>query len=156
MITRPPLAMMEPSGSSSAKPPAKPNILKTLLTIQQANGHVPIDSVPHIAHSLGVTEADVAGVLSYYPDLRTNAPGRHVVRVCMGESCIANHCDRVLQAVDEYVGHLNCEPGRALRYTVEKTSCMGNCALSPTVSIDDDVHGRVTPGNIATLLEPYR
>lgn len=156
MTTKPPTTVMELLESCRPQPPAKPNILKTLLTIQQANGHVPFDSIPHIARSLGVTESDVAGVLSYYPDLRTDAPGRHVVRICMGESCMANHCDRVMQAVLEYVGGLSREPAPPCRYTVETTYCMGNCALSPTVSIDDDIHGRVMPSQIATLLEPYR
>jgi NADH:ubiquinone oxidoreductase subunit E len=156
VTTKPPTTVTELLDSCRPQPPAKPNILKTLLTIQQANGYVPFESIPRIARTLGVTEADVAGVLSYYPDLRTEAPGRHVVRVCMGESCMANHCDRVHQAVHEYLGGLSREAAATCGYTVEKTYCMGNCALSPTVSVDDNVHGRVWPEQIATLLEPYR
>ena len=57
-----------------------PNILKTLLVIQAELGHVPPESVPEIAEALGATDAEVAGVLSGYPDLRTTTPGRHVVR----------------------------------------------------------------------------
>ena len=72
-------------------PPAKPNILKTLLAVQSALGHVPTSGIPQIAQVLGVTDAQVAGVLSYYSDLRTQSPGRHLIRVCMGESCTANH-----------------------------------------------------------------
>ena len=73
-------------------PSAKPNILKTLLAVQTALGHVPASAIPQIAQVLGVTDAQVAGVLSYYSDLRTQAPGRHLIRVCMGESCTANTC----------------------------------------------------------------
>jgi len=81
-----------------------PNILKTLLVVQAELGYVPPASVPEIAAALGVTDADVAGVLSFYPDLRTKAPGRHVVRVCLGESCVANHCRRTLKELEEGVG----------------------------------------------------
>ena len=52
------------------------NILKALLALQEQLGHVPTEAVPDIAHALGVTTAQVAGVLSYYPDLRLTAPGR--------------------------------------------------------------------------------
>src|SRR5215207_547448 len=72
------------------------NILRTLLSVQQAFGHVPPESVLPIAAALGVTEADVAGVLSYYPDLHTKPRGRHVIRLCMGEACVANRSPRLL------------------------------------------------------------
>jgi NADH:ubiquinone oxidoreductase subunit E len=132
-----------------------PNILKALLSIQEALGHVPTNAVSPIAQGLGVTEAQVAGVLSYYPDLRTAPPGRHVIRVCMGESCTANHSGEVLRAIHE---HLRVGAGETVaggRFTLEKVSCMGNCAVSPTVMIDADLCGRVTPSQVLPLLELY-
>ena len=142
--------------SCRPQPPAKPNLLKTLLTIQQALGHVPIAAIPLIAHTLGVTEADVAGVLSYYPDLRTAPSGRHVVRVCMGESCMANHSPAVLRSVQDYLGHGEGKAARDDHFTLEKVYCVGNCALSPTVVVDQNVHGRVEPTQIPSLMEHYR
>ena len=138
------------------QPTTKPNLLKTLLTIQQALGCVPIATIPQVAQALGLTEADVAGVLSYYPDLRTHAPGRHVIRVCMGESCMANHCPAVLRAVQDYLGHGESEADARNRFSIEKVYCIGNCALSPTVVVDQDIHGRVGPSLIPSILESYR
>ena len=87
-----------------------PNILQTLLAIQKTLGYVPPDAVTEIARSLGVPEADVAGVLAFYPHLRTRPPGRHVVRVCLGESCVANRGGRTLTELRD---HLKEEPMRA-------------------------------------------
>jgi NADH:ubiquinone oxidoreductase subunit E len=133
-----------------------PNILKTLLAIQSELGHVPPASVPEIAGALGVTDAEVAGVLSGYPDLRTEAPGRHVVRVCLGESCVANHCGRVLKELEKKLGVGLGETTRDGRFTLEKVYCVGNCAASPTVMIGEDVYGRVTPATAATMLKDYQ
>ena len=133
-----------------------PNILKTLLAIQSELGHVPPASVPDIAGALGVTDAEVAGVLSGYPDLRTEAPGRHVVRVCQGESCVANHCGRVLKALEKKLGVGLGGTTRDGRFTLEKVYCVGNCAASPTVMIGEDVHGRVTPEAAWALLKDCR
>lgn len=135
--------------------PANPNILKTLLAAQSALGHVPTNAIPQIAQVLGVTDAQVAGVLSYYSDLRTQSPGRHLIRVCMGESCTANHGGRVLRAIQEHVRVAVGDRTREGRFTVEKMSCAGNCAVSPTVMIDEDVCGRVTPSGVPSLLESY-
>jgi NADH:ubiquinone oxidoreductase subunit E len=137
-------------------PPDKPNILKTLLAVQSALGYVPTSDLPQIAQVLGVTVAQVAGVLSYYSDLRTQLPGRHLIRVCMGESCTANHGARVLRAIQSHVSASVGGTTPEGRFTVEKMSCAGNCAVSPTVIVDDEVHGRVVPSQAAALLERYK
>jgi NADH:ubiquinone oxidoreductase subunit E len=133
-----------------------PNILRALLAVQQAVGYVPRDSVSEIARMLAVTEADVAGVLSYYPDLRQDPPPRHIIRICMGESCFANHCDRILRELYERlrVGVGETSPGH--RFRLEQVFCVGNCAVGPTVAIDDDLYGRVTPSRVESLLDRYR
>ena len=134
----------------------KPNILKTLLVIQSALGHVPTSAIPQIAQVLAVTEAQVAGVLSYYSDLRTQPTGRHLIRVCMGESCTANRGGLVLRAIQEHVHVAVGGTTPEGRFTVEPMSCAGNCAVAPTVMIDEDLCGRVTPSDVPLLLEPYR
>jgi NADH:ubiquinone oxidoreductase subunit E len=133
--------------------PRCPNILRTLLSIQEALGHVPPHAVPQIAQALNVTDAQVAGVLSYYPDLRTQVPGRCTIRVCTGESCTANHGGRVLRVLRE---HLHVDIGGTTpggRFTLEKVSCVGNCAVSPTIIIGDVLYGRVVPSQIPSLLD---
>ena len=137
-------------------PPGKPNILKALLAVQSAVGHVPTSAIPQIARVLGVSDAQVAGVLSYYSDLRIQSAGRHLIRVCMGESCVANHGGRVLRAIQDHlrVSVGDNEPER--RFTLEQMSCAGNCAVSPTFMVDEDLHGKVTPSDVPSLLDPYR
>lgn len=136
--------------------PARPNILKTLLAVQSAIGYVPTRAIPQIAQVLGVTDAQVAGVLSYYCDLRTQSPGRHLIRVCMGESCMANHGVLVLRAIQDHVRVAVGDTTPGGRFTVEKMSCAGNCAVSPTVMIDEDLCGRVTSSDVPSLLGVYR
>ena len=134
-------------------PPASPNILKTLLAVQSALGHIPTSGILQIAQVLGVTDAQVAGVLSYYSDLRTQPTGRHLIRACMGESCMANHSARVLRAIQDHVCQAAGDASQAERFTVETMSCAGNCALSPTVMIDEHLCGRVTSSDVPSLLE---
>lgn len=136
--------------------PGRSNILSTLIVIQEALGAVPPEGIPEIARALNVTEADVTGVLSYYPELRTARPGRHVIRVCHGESCVANHGGRVLRALQE---RLQTEVGRTTadgRFTLQQVYCVGNCAVGPTVMVGDQVHGRVMPSDLSTLLDEYK
>lgn len=133
-----------------------PNVLDTLLAVQAKIGYVPLSAVPAIARALKVTEADVTGVLTYYPELRTRRTGRHLVKVCTGESCVANHCGRLTEALAEElrIGMGATTPDG--RFTLEKVYCVGNCAVAPSVMIDEDVYGRVTPEDIPRLLQQYK
>jgi NADH:ubiquinone oxidoreductase subunit E len=140
----------------SAHAGTRVSILDLLQKVEAAIGYVPRESLPRLAQSLGVSDAQVAGVLSYYPDLHTQPSGRHVVRVCLGEACLANHGSRVWRAVCD---RLHAAVGKTTldgRYTIEKVYCVGNCGVSPSVVIDEDLHGRVTPDQIPALLERYR
>jgi len=133
-----------------------PNILDTLLAVQAKIGLVPQAALPEIARTLQVTEADILGVLTYYPELRTNPTGRHLIRVCTGESCMANHCGRLTEALAEElrIGMGATTPDG--RFTLEKIYCVGNCAVGPSVMIDEDIHGRVTPADVPGLLQGYK
>lgn len=136
--------------------PGRPNTLRLLLAVQERMGYVPPQSVPQIARGIGVSEAEVAGVLSYYPDLRTVAPGRHVIRICMGESCFANRCSRVLRALNDHLGIGIGETDAGQRFTLEQVYCMGNCAVAPTVAVDQDLFGQVEPEQIPSIVDCYR
>lgn len=142
--------------SCSPVPPDKPNILKALLAVQSALGYVPASAIPQIAQTLGVTDAQVAGVLSYYSDLRTQLPSRHLIRVCRGESCTANHGALVFRAIQDHMPVAVVDRTKGERFTLEQMSCAGNCAVSPTVIVDDEVHGRILPSQVAALLEQYK
>lgn len=133
-----------------------PNILRCLWAVQEAVGYVSPEWIGDIARHVGVTDADVAGVLSFYPDLRTRPCGRHLIRICMGESCLANHCTRILSALGEELRiGLNATTSDG-RFTLERVYCVGNCAVSPSLMIDEEVYGRVAPSDVPALLEKHR
>lgn len=133
-----------------------PNILATLQTVQRELGYVPPDTIPRIAAALGVTDSDVAGVLSFYHDLRTEAPGRHVVRFCMGESCLATHCEKSLEALEKSAGCKLGETSSDGRVTLEKVYCLGNCALSPSMLVNGELHARFTPETVTATLKDLK
>jgi NADH:ubiquinone oxidoreductase subunit E len=135
--------------------PAPPNILHSLLIVQADLGYVPAEALGIIARTLQVTDADVAGVLSFYPELHTRPMGRHQIRVCLGESCTANHSARIMET---FQANLHVNPGEITKngcFSLEKIYCVGNCAASPTVMVDEDVHGRVTPAEVGVILDRY-
>ena len=39
-----------------------------------------------------------------------------------------------------------------MEYSLETVACVGCCALAPVVTIDDEVHGRMTLKEVASIL----
>lgn len=128
------------------------NILRTLIGVQRVLGYVPASAIGPVADALRVPEAHVAGVLSYYPDLHAAPRGRRVVRVCLGEACVANRSCDVLAECQRILGIGIGETTKDGRTTLERVYCLGNCGVGPTVMIDETIYGRVCPSDMGTVL----
>jgi formate dehydrogenase subunit gamma len=127
--------------------------LPMLHAVQEALGYVPHEAVQRIADAINWSRADVHGVLTYYHDFRTAPPGRHVLKVCRAESCQAVGCEQLEQHLSERHGVAIGETSADGAVTVEPAYCLGNCALSPAVLLDDKVHGLVTPERLDAILK---
>ena len=128
------------------------NILRTLIGVQRVLGYVPASAIGPVADALRVPEAHVVGVLSYYPDLHAAPRGRRVVRVCLGEACVANRSCDVLAECQRILGIGIGEMTKDGRTTLERVYCLGNCGVGPTVMIDETIYGRVCPSDMGTVL----
>ena len=137
------------------RPGEQANILRTLLAVQQALGHVPPNVIGPVADALEVPEAHVAGVLSYYPDLHTESRGRQIVRVCLGEACVANGSPHLLTDLQRILGIGLGETTKDGQATLERVYCLGNCGVGPTVMVDETICGRASASDVQKLLKPH-
>lgn len=128
-------------------------LLLILHAIQDELGFVPSEAVPVVADVLNLSRAEVHGVISFYHLLRETPPGRHTLYLCRAEACQAMGARALERHAKDKLGvgyHETTEDGR---YSLEPIYCLGNCACSPAIMIDDFVYGRVTPERFDALLE---
>jgi len=128
------------------------NLLPILHGIQDTLGYIPQESVADIASSLNLSKAEVHGVITFYHYFRTTPPGQHVIRICRAESCQAMNGKALEEHAKQSLGIDFHETTSDERFSLEPVYCLGNCACSPSITIDDEVHGRVTPEKFDQLL----
>ncbi len=118
-----------------------------------AHGWIEPAAISVIADELNMSRADIHGVVSFYRDFRTEAPGRTTVRICRAEACQANGCQSLVDHATERLGVQigAVTPDGAI--TLDEVFCLGNCALGPTVQVDNAVHGRVDLVALDALLD---
>ncbi len=118
--------------------------LVVLQAIQAEFGYVPAEALEPVAAALKLSHADVWGVLTFYHDLRRSPPGRHVVRICQAEACQAMGARGLTELLTRRLGCGLGETTRDGAVTLEPVYCLGNCALSPAVTVDGALYGRAT------------
>jgi formate dehydrogenase subunit gamma len=127
-------------------------LLLVLHAVQRRLGYVPQDAVPYIAERLNLSRAEVHGVVSFYHHFRRAAPGRHVIQVCRAESCQAMGAEQLAQHAQDRLGIQFSETTPDGAFSLEPVYCLGNCACSPAVMIDEELFGRVSPEQFDALL----
>jgi formate dehydrogenase subunit gamma len=126
-------------------------LLPILHAVQASFGHVPQAAIPQIAAGLGLSKAEVYGVISFYHDFRETPAGRHVLKLCRAEACQAMGADRVAGAVKAALGidwHETTPDGRV---TLEPVFCLGLCACGPAAMVDGRLVGRCDEGIVAEV-----
>lgn len=128
-------------------------LLPLLHAVQDALGYVPDDVVPAIARALNLSRAEVHGVITYYHFFRREPAGKTVVQVCRAEACRACGAEELLRHAEQILGCAQHATRADGAVTLEPVYCLGLCASSPAVKINDRLHARVSPARLERLCQ---
>lgn len=120
-------------------------LLPLLHAVQDRLGFIPPSSVPLIALAMNLSRAEVHGVITYYHFFRSTPPGQHVIQICRAEACQACGSEELIAHAEKILGCSSHGTSADGQYTLEPVYCLGLCASSPAVQIDDKLHARMTP-----------
>ena len=127
-------------------------LLPILHAIQANKGFIPSDAVGVIANKLNLSRAEVHGVVSFYHDFKAAPTGLNTVQICRAEACQAMGSE---QLEEHAKASLNLDWGETSAdgaITLEPVYCLGNCACSPSIRINNNVHARVDAKRFDVLM----
>jgi NADH-quinone oxidoreductase subunit E len=130
-------------------------LIPILQDVQKELGYVSTEAVRVISRYLRISENQVFGVSSFYAQFRFTPPGRHSIKVCLGTACHVRGGSNVLDTLET---GLECHCGETTsdgRFDLDRVACLGCCALSPVVSIDNEIFSRVSVNKLSELLKLY-
>ena len=82
---------------------------------------------------------------------------KYVIQVCRGTACHVRKSAKVLQAIFDATGtspeKLSSDDGL---FRIEIVSCLEQCAMAPVITVNDKVHGGLTPETAVELIEQLR
>ena len=133
------------------------NLIAIMQEIQAVYKYLSEETLTLIAEKLGVSTAKVYSVATFYENFSLEAKGRHIVKVCAGTACHVRKSGPIYDAIHDYLGLTGKKKTSADGlFTLETVACLGACGLAPVMTIDGEVHAKMTPEAALELLEDIR
>lgn len=131
------------------------SLIPLLQDIQEAFNYVPPESIVPIAEALNLFPCEVQGVITFYAGFSLKPKGKYVLKVCRGTACHVKGGKSVLKLMKQELGLDEGETGPDYQFTLETTACLGACALAPTMMVNRNYFGKLTPPKINNILAEY-
>jgi NADP-reducing hydrogenase subunit HndA len=131
-------------------------MIPVLQEIQTKFGYVTQNVADQVCAELGLPEAEVYGVLTFYSFFRYTPRAGHVIMSCEGTGCYVRGAAAVREAVET---RLNVGPGETTpdgHWTFEPQSiCLGACDLGPLVDVEGRFYSFVTPEKMNAIITQW-
>ena len=133
------------------------NLIAIMQEIQSEYKYLSEDVLTLVAEKLGISTAKVYSVATFYENFSLEAKGRHIIKVCQGTACHVRKSQPIYDAIRDYLGLTGKKRTSADgMFTLETVACLGACGLAPVMTIDGEVHAKMTPEAALALLEQMR
>ena len=133
------------------------SLIPVMQDIQGVYRYLPGELLTYIAKEIGVKEAKAYSVATFYENFSFEQKGKYVIKVCDGTAC---HVRKSAAILDAFMKELGLSDKKHttddMLFTVETVSCLGACGLAPTLTVNDEVHPKMTPEKAVELLNELR
>ncbi len=136
---------------------AAQNMIAILQDVQEHYRYLPEEVFPYLSKKLGVGEARLYSVATFYENFSLEPKGTYVIKVCDGTAC---HVRKSIPILERLRQELGLSEDKATTddqmFTVETVSCLGACGLAPVLTVNDKVYPSMTPDKASSLIAALR
>jgi NADH-quinone oxidoreductase subunit E len=149
----------------SRYPQSRSALLPMLHLVQSVQGWVSPEGIAFCAEQLGLSTADVAGVVTYYTMYKRRRCGQHLLSVCTNTLCAALGGEEIYEALAGRLGSdgapLGHEetagtPGATGSVTLEHAECLAACDLAPVLQVNYEYFDNQTAESARELVDALR
>ena len=119
-------------------------LLEILHKAQGIYGYLSKELLMDISQSLNLPPSHVFGVATFYSFFNLTKPGEHIVTGCLGTACYVKGVEEIMKAIEREFNVKRGETTADGKLSLFVTRCIGACAMSPAMVVDDEVIGKAT------------
>ncbi|MGY8985939.1 MAG: NADH-quinone oxidoreductase subunit NuoE family protein [Sphingomonadales bacterium] len=128
-------------------------LLPALLYIQDKHDFISEPIIGEMANLFNLSKAEVFGVKSFYHDLHDEKPGKHTIKICRAEACLANGSRNIEALAEQQLGTKFDTTTSNGFISLKSIYCLGTCAHGPTAMVNGKIHLRVTEKKLKNIIE---
>lgn len=121
----------------SLYPQRKSAVMPALYIAQEELGWLTNDAISWVASSIGVSEAHVRAVATFYTMYYKRPVGKYHIQVCRTLSCMLCGAKEITAYVAQRFGIKPGETTKDGMWSYEEVECLGSCGTAPLVQIND-------------------
>jgi NADH-quinone oxidoreductase subunit E len=137
-------------------PSARSALLPLLHLVQSEDGYLTPAGVAFCAAQLGLTDAEVTAVATFYSMYRRTPTGEYLVGVCTNTLCAIMGGDAILEALQDHLGIHAGQTTEDGRVTLEHVECNAACDYAPVVMVNWEFFDNQTPSSARDLVDGLR
>lgn len=130
-------------------------LIPLLQKVQDEYGYIPPETIGPIAEALNLFPSEVQGVVTFYSQFSLKPRGKNVVRVCKGTACHVRGGRSILKIAKRELGVDEGDTTEDYQFTLETVACLGACFLAPTMMVNKNYYGKLSPPKMTSILKQY-
>ena len=137
-------------------PKSRSALMPLLHLVQAQEGYITGDGITLCAELLGLAEAEVTAVTSFYTMFKRGPVGEYHVGVCTNSLCGVLGGDAIFADLLEHLGVGNDETTPDGKVSLEHLECNAACDYAPVVMVNWEFFDNMTPQSARDLVDGLR
>jgi len=131
-------------------------LMPVIQAAQHIYGYMPEEVQRMVAEGMGVSLAEVYGIVTFYSQFSLTPKGKYRISICMGTACYVVGAGDVLDKFEKELGIKDGECTPDMKFSLDSARCVGACGLAPVLFINDKVYGKVDVDMVPEILGNYK
>ncbi len=131
-------------------------LIPALYIVQEEENHLTEENLTALAAVIEMPKSQVYQTATFYSLFSFEPQGRHVIRLCRSICCFLRGGDAIFEHL---TGRLGIGPDQTTPdglFTLKMSECLALCDRSPSMMVDDQCFGPLTPEEVDKIVGEYR
>jgi NADH:ubiquinone oxidoreductase subunit E/ferredoxin len=131
-------------------------IMPVLQRVNETFNYLPEHILRLVSQEMDVPLSTVYRIATFYNTFSLKPRGKYIITICTGTACHVKGAADIVSAFEEQLGLNAGETTEDMLFTLDAVRCIGCCGLAPVLTINEDIHGLLTPKKVPELIDKYR
>jgi len=130
-------------------------LMEILLDVQEELRYLPDEALKMVADKTKIPLSRAYHAATFFKAFSLKPRGQYCISVCLGTACHVGGGVKIIEKIERDLKVRRGETTEDLQFSLDEVHCLGCCGLAPVVTVNKDVHGKLTLTQVPRVLKKY-